>query len=676
MSASIDSKASYARYASWHASCNEENHDGIFPPPMTIRHAPGKRVITSSPYENAFRLLADRTTDAVLLYQDERPIYANAGVERLTGYTQGEILGMRLWDFVHPEHRDMVRTRGLARQRGIAVPRRYPFKLVDRTGREKWVDFSGELIGAPRRPVGFGIAREVPERTVREWGFNETDQRYRSLFDNTAEGLFQATPDGRFLSVNPSLVRMLGYDSENDLLTHVTDIARDLPMEPGDRDGVLGKPDAQGIIRNHELRCRRKDGTGTWISITGKASFDAEGSIAFIDGCVQDIGERKRLEQQLIQSQKMEAVGRLAGGIAHDFNNLLTVMMGNCEIIQETLRDKEKGYLELQGIRSAVMFASALTRRLLAFSRQQIPCLRILDVNGLIRNLELMLERLIGENIRLVTVLDSAPARVKADPSQLEQVVMNLAVNARDAMPNGGQLTLWTKNLHASDIEEIIEADLKPGQYVLVRVSDTGLGMSRETLDHLFEPFYTTKELGRGTGLGLSTVYGIVRQSEGSISVTSTPGKGTCFSIALPLIDDEPTPELQSLTVATSGGSEAVLVVEDDAPVRKLTAATLRSAGYTVLESGDGSQALDVIAEPGLGVDLVITDVIMPRVGGGRLKEAIRQRDPGMPVLFISGYTESDDAFRDDPADRTGFLSKPFSRDELLQKIRSMLDRA
>ena len=605
--------------------------------------------------ENMFRILVERTPTAVILYQDERVIFVNTSMQELTGYKREEILKMHFWDFAHPEDRELIRSRGLARQQGHPIPNHYGFKILNKTGQTKWVDFAGQTINITGKPAGFAILREVspwaiskgtlraifdqacdgivlldrqgwivswnagmegitglsskevigrkaqaiaallapknraerikflgsmhlagptfrlqngekssllefrierPDRSSRvvqlslfpvqikdgrmfaaiardlteyrevEKSFTEAGQRYQSLFENTVEGIFQTTPSGRFLSVNPSFARMLGYDTEQELLTSVTDIARDLHTDPGERDDFLKKLKEQGIVRNHEVRYRHKDGPGIWVSINAKAALSSDGSIVFIDGFVQDISERKRLEQQLIQSQKMEAVGRLAGGIAHDFNNVLTVMMGNCELLQETFRKGDRGLEELNGISKGVTFAAALTRRLLAFSRQQVLSPRILNLNSVIQGVELMLERLIGENIRLSMALDPRLGRLKADPSQLEQVIMNLAVNARDAMPNGGQLTFSTTNLLINDMGRYTEPDLKPGKYILLRVSDTGLGMSQATLDHLFEPFFTTKELGHGTGLGLSTVYGIVRQSGGTISVTSTPGRG------------------------------------------------------------------------------------------------------------------------------------------------------
>jgi PAS domain S-box-containing protein len=636
--------------------------------------------------EGALRAMFEQASDGIILLDRQGIIiWWNREMERISGLSYAEAVGRKataIAALLVPKSRaEKIRFRGgfrnawpafrLGSAKGSKLielpiePRGQSFRIVQLSVFPLCVDNS---------PMAAAIVRDLTEYREVERDLSETDQRYRSLFENMVEGIFQTTPSGRFLGVNPSFARMLGYDSEEELLANVTDIARDLHMDPAERDEFLRKLDKQGTVRNLEVRYRRKDGSGIWVSINAKADRGRDGSIVLINGFVQDISARKRLEQQLVQSQKMEAVGRLAGGIAHDFNNLLTVIIGNCEILQEVLNGQERGLEELRGIRKTVTFAAALTRRLLAFSRQQILRPAILDLNSVIRNLELMLKRLIGENIELVTALDPGLGRVKTDPGQLEQVVMNLAVNARDAMPNGGQLTLWTTNLSAADGEDILGAALAPGKHVLLQVSDTGLGMSKETLDHLFEPFFTTKEPGHGTGLGLSTVYGIVRQSGGSIAVASIPGKGSCFTITLPRIEDELSPEPEIHPAEVSAGSGTSLVVEDDETVRKLIGTILRSAGYRVLEAGDGGLALELLDTGQQSIDIVVSDVIMPRIGGGKLREAIRRKDRRMPILFVSGYTENDTLFRDDPSEMIGFLPKPFSRDELLGKIRSMLN--
>jgi signal transduction histidine kinase/ActR/RegA family two-component response regulator len=388
-----------------------------------------------------------------------------------------------------------------------------------------------------------------------------------------------------------------------------------------------------------------------------------------------EIAERKQLEEQLLQAQKMEAIGRLAGGVAHDFNNLLTAIIGYSQLALQRIPPDDPLRHDLDEIRKAGERAATLTRQLLAFSRKQVLQPKVLDLNAVVASTSKMLHRLIGEDIRFRTILDPALKRVKADPGQIEQVLMNLAVNARDAMPNGGSLSIETANVYLDEEYARHHVEVQPGRYVMLAVSDTGCGMSAEVLSHIFEPFFTTKEQGRGTGLGLAMVYGIIKQSGGHIWVYSEPGKGTTFKLYLPLAEEADSAAEQALeqTAFLPTGTETILLAEDDAQVREFASRVLRELGYKVIEATDGQQALKE-AEQTPNIDILLTDVVMPYVGGKELSERLRSVRPGIKVLFLSGYTEYATLRQGMLGDGDAFLHKPFAPGELARKVREVLD--
>lgn len=383
----------------------------------------------------------------------------------------------------------------------------------------------------------------------------------------------------------------------------------------------------------------------------------------------------KNMEEQLRQSQKMEAIGRLAAGVAHDFNNLLTVINISGEIILKTLPKSNPVYKRIEQIRNAGDQAASLTGQLLAFSRQQVLEPKILDFNHIIDNLEVMLRRLIGEDIELVTMKTDDLGHIEADPGQMEQIIMNLAVNARDAMPDGGTLSIETSNVELDPHYSKTHFGIKPGRYVMVTISDTGFGMDKSVQSRIFEPFYTTKEEGKGSGLGLSTVFGIVKQSNGSIWVYSEPDKGTVFKIYLPIIDEKITTD-QLITSGKSSlnGDETILLVEDKDDVREITAFTLRMFGYTILEAGNGNKAVKVFKNYKKRIHLLISDVIMPGMGGHKVAETIQDINPGIKVLYMSGYTDDTVVRQGIIHKEVAFIQKPFTPDSLGRKVRQVLD--
>jgi two-component system, cell cycle sensor histidine kinase and response regulator CckA len=416
-----------------------------------------------------------------------------------------------------------------------------------------------------------------------------------------------------------------------------------------------------------------EDGQERWLSSRGRVFFDAESQAIRVVGVIQNITERKRLEQQLLQSQKLESVGRLAGSIAHDFNNLLTIINGYAHLVlaemdpQNPLRDS------MEELSKAAMQAAGLTRQLVSFSRRQVAEPKTIAVNEFVKDYENMLRRLLGENIDLVLSLDPHAGTFRADPGQMGQVLMNLAVNAKDAMPAGGKLTLETSSMVVDEHFARTHLYVSPGHYVALAVTDTGTGMSAEVKSHLFEPFYTTKEQGKGTGLGLSTVYGIVvNQSNGSIWVSSEPGQGTCFKLFFPCFGFESAADSEISIQQISSRGETILLAEDEAGVRKYTREILQRYGYIMLEASNGVEALSVARSHPGRINLLLTDIIMPAMGGVELTEKFNAEFPGIPVLFMSGY--SDQIMRH-WSNLSAYIQKPFTLSDLLTQVRELLDR-
>jgi PAS domain S-box-containing protein len=502
----------------------------------------------------------------------------------------------------------------------------------------------------------------------------QSESRYRSLVQSAVYGIYRSTVDGHFLAVNPALIAMLGYTSEEEMLA--LSIGRDVYLESLERERFIEESLSQRRWEGVEVKWRRKDGKSITVRLSGRLVADEGGEPAYIEGIVEDVTERRMLEQQLRQSQKMEAVGRLAGGVAHDFNNLLTVIRGYTEILLSDLPADDSRAGELEEIMKASDRAGALTRQLLAFSRQQVLAPKVLNLNTIVLNMHNLLRRLLGEDVDLQTILDPELGNVKADPSQIEQVLMNLAVNARDAMPMGGRLTVETANVELAENwgREIINA--KPGPYVMIAMSDSGAGMDEATKARVFEPFFTTKEQGKGTGLGLSTAYGIVKQSDGYISVYSEVGIGSTFKVYLPRMDSVRDINVATPAVAaTDRGTETVLLVEDEEGVRKLVSGILVRQGYRVLESTSGEEALELVHDHRGKIDLLLSDVVLVGMSGRELSERMRIQMPTLKVIYMSGYTDDAIVRHGVLTESAEFLQKPFSSDHLLHKVRAVLEK-
>jgi PAS domain S-box-containing protein len=504
-----------------------------------------------------------------------------------------------------------------------------------------------------------------------EEALRRSEARSRSLILSAAFGICRCTLGGRFLDVNPALITMLGHGSVEDLLK--LDVRREVFVSPQELDRLAEDCRRTGSLNGAEVQWRRKDGRVIIVRLSGCAATSTDEPEEVLELIAEDITDRRQLEEQLRQAQKMDAVGRLAGGVAHDFNNLLMVINGYTEVLLEQLEKGSAMHHKVQSIQQAADRAATLTRQLLAFSRKQLLELKVIDVNSVIGDMERLLRPLIGENIELVTRLSTQTGHTRADAGQLEQVIMNLVVNAKDAMPEGGKLTVQSSDVTVGqDFSE--HRFIQAGRYAVISVADTGHGMDKETQSRIFEPFFTTKEKGKGTGLGLSTVYGIVKQSNGYVFAESEAGAGTTFYVYLPRVEesaDELSPAKSQQNDA--GGCETVLLVEDEESVRELVRLTLASRGYNVIEAENGECGLHVAEGFKEDIDILITDVMMPGIGGRELAKKLLLLRPDISVLFLSGYTEDAVVTQGATGPATAFLQKPFTLQNLAKKVREVL---
>jgi two-component system cell cycle sensor histidine kinase/response regulator CckA len=525
-----------------------------------------------------------------------------------------------------------------------------------------------EVLTFVSQQIAVALERKRAQEAIRE-----SEERYRLLFERNLAGVYRMTLVGRILECNDALARIFGYASREELVDR--DMAVLYPDSRQRRDFFDALLRVRGLA-NFEMRGERKDGGTAWTFQNASLLADEQAGEIIVEGTVSDITERRHLEEQLRQSQKMEGIGQLAGGIAHDFNNLLTTVLGYSDMALSQLSAHDPIREDILEIRKAGERASNLTRQLLAFSRKQVFEPRVLDLNALIAESSRMLARLIGEHIRFVTELDPELASVRADPGQVEQVIVNLVVNARDAMPEGGALTMRTGNANVTAATARDHFGVAPGRYVVIAVADTGVGIDPETQKRIFEPFFTTKDKPHGTGLGLATVYGIVSQSGGHIFVASEPGRGSTFAIYLPRVEELASAAgAAAAPAAVRRGSETILLVEDEDAVRGLTLRGLQSSGYTVLQASSAEEALPIAARHAGRLDLLLTDVIMPGASGPELARRLLEKRPGTRVLYVSGYTDASMASQG-ADDGAFFLQKPFTPETLARKVREILDLA
>ncbi len=518
-------------------------------------------------------------------------------------------------------------------------------------------------------PIGgcVAILHDITDRIAREDALRAAEEKYRNIFENAAEGIFQVAADGHYISANPALAGIFGFDSplqmtgDGDLKTRKTFV------NPEDYRRLTGILKTRRSVENFESERYRTDGTRMWTSTNVRIIVNEDNGTHYFEGTVRDITRRKNLESQLRHSQKMEAIGTLAGGVAHDFNNLLTALIGYGNLLQVKMDKDNPLRVYVDHVLSSAKRAANLTNSLLAFSRKQIIDPKPLDVNAAITGTKKLLSRLITEDIVLRTELCAGSLVVMADLVQMDQVLMNLVANARDAMPAGGTLTISTRRTRGIDGKEEGRED----RFACISVSDTGIGMDARTREKVFEPFFTTKESGKGTGLGLAIVYGIVEQHNGTIRVASEPGHGTTFEVFLPVVEACPDEEAET-TPDSPRGSEKILVVEDNDELRSLLCTVLSEQGYRVFEAVDGLDALETQKQ--CQADLVILDVVMPKMNGKEAYDRLRSIDPNIRVLFMSGYTD-DIIHQKGILDETiEYIAKPILPRDLLKKVREMLD--
>ena len=535
------------------------------------------------------------------------------------------------------------------------------------------------------------LRAEVGERMRAEASLRESERRFRGTFEQAAVGIAHFSAEGRILRANQKLGAILGVPHERLLLMSITDLVRpeDFTNREGCPDGdvLRGLGEWKEGICEVERELLRGDGSRVWSQITLAPVLDERGETEYFTGVFEDVSERKRLEQEIVQSQKMRAIGQLAGGVAHDFNNLLTAILGNSEYLQRRLQPGDPARHNADEIYMAGERGRALTAQLLAFGRKQMLRPIPINLNDVVRSMEGLLRRLTEDRVALEIDLDPSLGTAKADPGQVEQVLMNLVANGRDAMPAGGEILIKTRNITVDEAAAQEISGIAPGAYVTVDVADDGMGMDEATRARLFEPFFTTKEVGKGTGLGLSTVYGIVKQSGGAITVSSEPGEGSTFRIYFPRVEGQaipyppeelPIPALDGRAQAPSVHRplETVLLVEDEKTLRTLARDALLEYGYDVLEAENGAEAV-ALAETHEGpLHALLTDVKMPRMSGAKLAERVRAIHPDVKIVFVSGYTDESVFGQVPPDPNVTFVQKPYKTSSLLRVLREVLDRA
>lgn len=632
-----------------------------------------------------YRNLLDDLLEPVAVHVNSKIVYANAQIAALFGAeTPQSLIGRSIIDFVHPEYRSIVSQRMRMVNAGF-VADTIEEKIVDSAGQVLDVEVRATRVRFEGKNATQVIVRDITRRKQMEAGLQASQQRYRVLTESVRDYAVVALDcDGRIASWNEAAECITGFNAEETIGSSFSQLLSLDEQSPADVLAAMFDTATADGRHESELWARHKESTDYWASVIVTAMRDPDGTVVGYTAVLHDLSRQREIEsrlrkseEQLRQSQKMDAIGRLAAGIAHDFKNLITAIHGHAQFLLEDLPNGSDLRNDVVEIKRAADRAADLTRQLLTFARKQDIEPRELDVNDVIRNLEKMLRRLIRADLELTTHLSPGIPGVLADRGQLEQVIMNLVVNARDAIPAEGSISILTSSLHLDERYTAGGLDLEPGKYVMIGVTDTGIGMDADTQRHIFEPFFTTKREGEGTGLGLATVYGIVRRTGGHVSVYSEPGKGSTIKVFLPAGSFDLPPRIRdevAVAVTNGNGSETVLVVEDDDAIRALATRILRARGYPVLSAENGAAAIAAAEAYDGKIDLLLTDLMMPGLSGEDLAVRIRALCPGISVMFMSGFSEpaQDDAAR---AQDATFLEKPFAPDELARRVADVLKK-
>lgn len=624
--------------------------------------------------EQRYRQLLDSVTDYIFTTQINggQPVATThgQGCAAVTGYTTDDYdRNPFLWyEMIHSEDRGLV-TRHAREAIGGRAADPLEHRIIHKNGTIRWVrntmvpryDRQGALVACD------GLVSDITERKRAEEALKTSEEKYRNIVENAAEGIFQSTPDGRYRSANPALARIYGYASPKELMESVSDIAHQIYLNVEDYERLHDLLREGLSIDAYEVELCRKDGSRIWVSMAARSVLAPDGDLLYHEGAVVDITERKRLEAQVLQSERMEAIVQLAGGVAHDFNNFLSVIMGFSGMLRMKMDDDDPRLNYVNQISSACEKAAGLTQSLLVFSKKQAIEMKVQELNGIIRNMERLLKRLLHEDVDLVLDLPEDDTLIMADVAQIDQVLLNLATRARQAMQQGGRLTVKVER-KGLDAEFMRSRGFgESGEYAVISVIDNGIGMDQATKERAFEPF----SAGSDTGLALSTVYGIIKQHNGYIEVCGGPTEGTIFFIYLPTVEAGLARE-EKIYDRTAGGAETILVAEDNADLRKLIRKVLEAKGYRVVEAADGQDAVNKFIDD--ETDLLLLDVVMPKMSGKETFDRIRKRRPDIKVLFLSGYDGNTVIDQGVGADICDYIPKPFDPDELLRKVRQILD--
>ena len=633
--------------------------------------------------EENFRALAEACPYGILIYQNEYWVYVNPAGQDITGYSAEELFRMKFWEIVDPEHREIARDRGLRREAGEYVIPSYDLKIRTKNGHARWISLTTTTCTFNGKTAGMLIAADITKDRERREELWESEQKYRTIINNIDEGYYEIDLDGSLTFFNESTCRIVGRPAQE---LHGLNYREYTGEEDARRLYSIfrevyetGRP-----ARSIDLGFYRPDGERRHVEVSATLIRNRSGELMGFRGLVRDITDRKqaeaekaKLEAQLMHAHKMEAVGTLAGGIAHDFNNILQAINGYAQILLMNKKPDDPDYERLIHLEKAGERASGLIQQLLTFSRKVEGEHRPISLNEEIRSVRKLLEQTLPKMIDIRLELESGLWFVKADPMHMEQILLNLACNAADAMPGGGRLTVGTKNVVFDEEYCRGHLDATPGQYVLMTVSDTGAGMDPETLKHIFDPFYTTKEAGKGTGLGLASVYGIVKGHGGRIQCYSEPGQGAVFRIYLPATHKtmEACAEKKSAQNApATGGNECILVVDDEPTVREMAGEMLGHFGYRIFEAESGEHAIEVFRDNPGAIDLVILDLNMPGMGGYKCLQELLSICPEIKVLIASGYATDQHARQALSAGAVSFIGKPYHLREIAQKVRGALD--